>query len=375
MRFISSVRPTLLMGVVGISLMLTACVSESEPVVTSTDTTDSTETSDSDSTTDDSETTTTTTFFSSAMFGSALKSVTQASCTLENGSTTLCNVLVFSANGSGDTEGEGTVGPYCPDDITVARSDTGMGIYDGDTNPGFQSLIDAVQSMDADGYDVVNEDGTVNFNDATSMGDTSLNYCVSAALESDLEVTYLIPITPEVRSEVYEIGTIASVGVGLNGVPLKGNPPSVTITDPAVRGTGSGNIPALDLCGGHPDPSGYYHWHMIPQSTNTVLESDQYSYTQDYGMTCSNSTIAFDEPAIFSGLAKDGYPIYGAYDSVNDENVLPDTVATVDECNGHTHATAEFTSGAYHYHALENTAPNIPACLTGSFVENDVTVR
>jgi hypothetical protein len=333
----------------------------------------------SSSSSDDSADTETTTDasgnFDSDLFGSALISEDVVSCTLENGSETTCYELTFSANGVGDTEGNGTIGPYCPEYITTPRNESGVGIYDGTTDPGFQSLVDAAIAMDTDGYDIVDDDGFINFNDLTTTTDQDLSYCLSAVFDSTLEITYLVPVTPEVRSEPYTVPTVGSFGIGISGVPFKGNPPSVTTAEAGIGGTGSGNIPALDLCGGHADPAGYYHWHFIPQSMNTVLASDEYDYTAQYDMSCSNSNVAFDEPSAFAGIAKDGYPIYAAFDSVDSVDTTPSEVADLDECNGHTHATSEFPDGVYHYHALENGAPNIPSCLTGSFVSNDFSVR
>ncbi len=344
-------------------LMLAGCSSDSS---------ESTEPSDS---TDAGDTDTSAGYFDSTLYGSALKSVTQVDCTLENGSSTTCHQITFLANGAGDTEGTGTVGPFCPESINTPRSEAGVGIYDGPTTPGFQSLVDAAIAMDADGYDIVDDAGNINFSDLTTQGDPSLSYCLSAQFDTSLELTYLVPVVPQLRAESHVLGTIESIGFGLNGVPIKGNPPSVTVVEAGVGGTGSGNIPSLDLCGGHPDPAGYYHWHNIPQAMNILLASEGYNYTELYGMECSNSHVAFDQPAIFSGLAKDGFPIYGAYDLVDSANVLPGEVATVDECNGHTHATAEFPDGVYHYHAKEDSAPNVPSCLQGSFVNRDMTIN
>lgn len=295
----------------------------------------------------------------------------QVSCTLENGTTTTCYELTFAANTVGDTEGEGTIGPYCPDSITTPRDEAGLGVYDGDTNPGFQSLVDAALGMDADGYDIVDEDGNIR-----SGGGGDYSYCLSMPFDSSLTVTYLIPITPEFRSEAYYIETVGSIGLGINGIPIKGDPPSVTTAEAGIGGTGSGNIPALDHCGGHADPAGYYHWHFIPQSINTVFESEEYDFTDLYGISCSNSYIEYEDPTAFAGLAKDGFPIYAAYDAVDAVPTDPSSVATVDECNGHSHATDEYSEGVYHYHALETGAPNVPVCLMGSFAErNDFSVQ
>lgn len=296
----------------------------------------------------------------------------EVSCTLENGSETTCYELTFAANTVGDTEGEGTVGPYCPDSISTPRIEAGLGVYDGETNPGFQSLVDAAQGMDADGYDIVDEDGNIR----SGGGGGDFSYCLSMAFDSSLTVTYLIPVTPEFRSEAYYIPTVGSIGLGINGIPIKGDPPSVTTAEAGIGGTGSGNIPALDHCGGHADPAGYYHWHFIPQSINTVFDAPEYNYTNLYGISCTNTYIEYEDHAAFAGLAKDGFPIYAAYDLIDGTNTLPAEVATTDECNGHTHATEEFPDGAYHYHALETGAPTVPVCLMGSYVDrNDFTVQ
>lgn len=307
-----------------------------------------------------------------SLFSLDLTNDNRVSCTLENGSTTTCYELTFTANGAGDTEGTGTIGPFCPETIFDLRSETGVGVYDGDTNPGFQSLVDAVQNMDDDGYEIVDDAGNVN----QIGGGNGNSACLEMQIDTTLSITYLIPLTPELRDEPYDIATIESIGFGLTGVPYKGHPPGVAIAEAGIGGAGSGSIPALDLCGGHVDPFGYYHWHFVPQSINTVLESNVFNFTDDFDMTCSNSNIAYDAPSAFAGLAKDGFPIYGAYDSISGADTAPDITATVDECNGHNHATDEFPDGVYHYHALADGAPNVPECLVGSFVErNDFSVQ
>ncbi len=312
--------------------------------------------------------------FDASMFGDALRSVEQEQCTLDSGTTTTCMRLTFSSNPVGDAEGEGTVGPYCPESITTPRDEAGFGVYDGATTPGFQPLVDAATAMDADGFDIVNEDGTINVDDLSGGAERGLSYCLEAPFDSTLELAFLIPVQPELRGEPWDVGTVSSVGVGVDGVPLKGYTPGVAVAEAGVRGTGSGNIPSLDHCGGHPDPAGYYHWHLVPQGTNVVLASDTYDYTGQYGITCSNPNVAFDEPASLAGVAKDGFPLYGPFDSVDGADTPPEEVATLDECNGHAHATEAFPDGVYHYHALSDAAPNIPPCLMGSFVERDFLV-
>ena len=107
-----------------------------------------------------------------------------------------------------------------------------------------------------------------------------------------------------------------------------------------------------------------------------MFDAPEYNFTNLYGISCTNTYIEYEDHAAFAGLAKDGFPIYAAYDLIDGANTLPADVATTDECNGHTHATEEFPDGAYHYHALETGAPTVPVCLMGSYVDrNDFTVQ
>ena len=309
--------------------------------------------------------------FDSTMFADNLVSSQEEACTLDSGTVTTCLRLTFTANGAGDSTEDGTIGPYCPDSIATPRDEAGFGNYDGPTTPGFQSLVDAAIAMEADGYDIIDDDG--NIRSGGGGPDEDFSSCLDMDLV-DQEVTFLIPIETEMRGTPATVGTVDSLGVTRSGVPLKGYPPSVTTAEEGVGGTGSGNIPALDHCGGHGDPQGYYHWHLIPEGVNTVLDSETYNYTADFGITCSNSTVEFDSPTDFSGLAKDGFPFYGPLDDVDGTATSPGEVATLDECNGHTHTNDEYTDGVYHYHALAALAPNIPPCLMGSFVEQDFII-
>lgn len=74
-------------------------------------------------------------------------------CTLDSGSTTKCHELVFSMAIPFED------GPYCPETMDDIG---GLGIYDGDTNPGFQVMKrDLWEAMETDGYDIVDDAGNV----------------------------------------------------------------------------------------------------------------------------------------------------------------------------------------------------------------------
>ena len=301
--------------------------------------------------------------FDSALFSNDLTEETRVSCTLTDGTVTTCYQLTFNANGVGSTEGTGTVGPFCPADVSTPRSDSGFGFYDGSTNPGFQLILDAVNHMEADGYDIIDANGNINTDGQAGPA------CLSMPFTNNLSVTYRLPVVPQMAAEPAELTQIESIGFGLYGVPYKANPPSVIDRD--------GRIPSLDHCGGHSDPAGYYHWHFIPQSMNLVLNSQEYDFTANDGIECQNSYIIDaslnqPNPSAFAGLAKDGYPIYGALDSSATGDSEPEDL---DACNGHEHATDEFPDSVYHYHAFREETPNHPTCLSGLFVENDWDVE
>lgn len=275
-------------------------------------------------------------------------------CNLENGSSTQCYQLKFLANVVDDD------GPFCPATINDVG---GMAIYEpgtAGTNVGL-SAIDAtlLNIIEGDGFDIVQPNGNVNINvpgPGGSMPIPGTSYCLQANKDDDLELVYLIPVTPENLATPNTIETVEQLGVSLDGIPFKGNPPAVIGGGPG----GGGNdvlMPALDRCGGHHDPGGYYHWHLIANSTNELLS--------DLNITSISCTGFPQNPSAIMGYAMDGYPIYGQFES---GTTLP---TGLDQCNGHTAATNEYPNGIYHYHAQQGVAPNIPPCLTGASANNN----
>ncbi|WP_252734333.1 YHYH protein [Arenibacter algicola] len=276
----------------------------------------------------------------------SLISYTKVDCTLEDGSTGDCYKLVFSSNPVED-------GPYCPETIDDIG---GLGIYDGATDPGFQVLKATLfNAMEADGYDIIDDEGNINIDDfASGPADPDLAYCLEAAPDNDLQLTFLIPATPKLGSTNDVIGTIDLVGVSLDGVPINGAPPSVA--NPGREK--AGNIPSLDPCGGHNDPAGYYHWHFVAETMNLVL--DAYNITD---VSCTLIDQVSGTQLI--GFAKDGFPIY-AYE------VEP---SDLDDCGGRTSSTTEYPDGVYHYVASNTDAPNVPKCLKGVAASNNFSYQ
>lgn len=286
------------------------------------------------------------TFFNNA----SLVSSEMITSTLEDGTSAECLQLIFSSN---PVES----GPFCPETIDDVA---GMGFYDGATNPGLRVFsADLLNDIEADGYDMVNGDGTVNIEDFSGgMPNTDISNCLAAAPNNSLQLTFIVPIDPKLATSNNEIEEVELIGLTLDGIPINGDPPSA-VNGPIRGGPGGGgvateiNFPSLDPCGGHHDPAGYYHWHFVPQVVNQVLEAN--------GITEISCTKVTQTTAVqLVGFAKDGFPIYAYADEPTD----------LDECGGRIAATAEFSDGVYHYVASTTAAANVPKCLKGVVARN-----
>lgn len=287
------------------------------------------------------------TLMSESMFNTtSLISFETVTATLEDGTSAECFQLTFSSN---PVES----GPFCPETIDDIG---GLGFYDGATDPGFQVLkADLFNAMEADGYDIVDDDGNINIDDFNSGPvNQDFSYCLEAAPDNDLQLTFLIPAVPKLASSNNDIDTIELVGVSIDGAPINGDPPSVANPGREV----AGNIPSLDPCGGHNDPAGYYHWHFVAETMNQVLDANTIT-----DVSCTLIEQVVDTKLI--GFAKDGFPIY-AY------GVEPDDL---DDCGGRTAATTEYPDGTYHYVASNTDAPNVPKCLKGLAANNNFSFK
>lgn len=278
-------------------------------------------------------------FTSSPTFVSA----DEVDCTLSDGSAATCVSLRFGANPVAE-------GPYCPE---TPDEVAGLGVYDGPTDPGLHALGRALfEAMEADGYDIIDPDGNVRISDpAQPPDDPRASYCLEGTPDDDLIVTALIPTEPALLSSPRQLGEVDPLGVALDGFPLVSDPPSVV---------DRGHIPALDPCGGHQDPAGYYHGHIAAASIDALLGALGIDEVR-----CDNATQDTDA---LVGVSLDGFAIYGSTES----GVVP---SDLDDCGGHDGPTAELPDGAYHYHALSDTAPGLPGCLVGASVDRGVGVE
>ncbi len=291
----------------------------------------STDTSDAAAVTDDTASAAVLAAFAD---GALTAEPTTVDCTLENGTETTCYQFeVASLPDTVDTDG-----PYCPDTVS---DQGGIWVWDGDESGLYDLDADFWDLMEAQGYDFVDADGNITVTDpgagAADAGGTA-NSCLEATADGSYHLQVLIPTTPEDLDTPTDLSTISQIGLALDGVTIFGDAPSV-----ADRG----GLPALDACGGHIDPSGYYHWHFGAESIQTNLDE------ADTGITCD---VEQDAEAMIA-LAYDGYAIYGP----EEDRAIP---SDLDECSGHVSDTEEFGE-TYHYH-LTYDSPNLPTCRIGA---------
>lgn len=257
-------------------------------------------------------------------------------CTLQNGVATQCAEFVTKY-----LPDNLEIDPFCPETI---YDEGGIWEWDGD-NPGLYRLDEAFFTMLTEqGYEFYDAEGNVYIGDPAGALVAGVNNCLSATADKTVEMTVRIPLQPMMAETATDLGTVAQVGLGIDAVPIFADAPSVLQT---------GHLPALDPCGGHIDPGGWYHWH----ATTTDIDSSFEHEGLDVHCHLDQSAAAL------FGFAFDGYPIYG---SADEDSSIP---TDLDECSGHTGATAEYPDGVYHYHAgLE--FPNLPGCLMGVSAEN-----
>ena len=144
-------------------------------------------------------------------------------------------------------------------------------------------------------------------------------------------ITLSLPVTPTAAAQPNCVG--GEVGIMLSGVVI------FSAFDAEGRDAVAHEV--QDNCDGHPQISGFYHYHSL---------SD-----------CIEDTTTSGHSALV-GYAFDGYGIYGYYgeDGAEVEN------EDLDECHGHTHPVAWDGQMVeiYHYHATHEF-PYVVGCFHG----------
>jgi hypothetical protein len=261
-------------------------------------------------------------------------------CTLENGDAGKCASYTVKF-----LPDELEIGPFCP-----ATLDDVGGVWDWDgENAGLYRIDSAYLEMLSNlGYTFFNENGEVNVFDIRIEGPEAEHECIAGSLDSgaDMSMTVLIPISPVLADAPTSLGTVAKVGLGLDGVPIFADAPSVLDT---------GHMPALDTCGGHVDPGGWYHWHATATDIDTVFS------TENVDAACEN--VVQDQTVQF-GYALDGFAMFGSreFDGSQPEGL--------DQCGGHIGSIEGQEGEVYHYHASESF-PNLPTCLMGVVAQDN----
>lgn len=144
------------------------------------------------------------------------------------------------------------------------------------------------------------------------------------------DFTFRFPLVPRRAGEITRL-PMGPIGMALNGVVFF-NPFEMEGQN-AVAGYSE---VWLDSCCGHPQQTGVYHYHKYPSCVKSPFP--------DAGKRHS--------PII--GLAFDGYPVHGPYESSGKMALDLEADQALDACNGHVDAER-----GYHYHATPGRFPYI----------------
>ena len=144
------------------------------------------------------------------------------------------------------------------------------------------------------------------------------------------DFTFRFPLAPR-KAEVVTRLPMGPIGMCLNGVVFF-NPFEMGGKN-AVEGY---DEVWLDSCCGHPQQTGVYHYHKYPTCVKSPFVDDGRGHS----------------PII--GLAFDGYPVYGPFESDGIRAVDLTNGSALDACNGH-----EDSERGYHYHVTPDRFPYI----------------
>lgn len=153
---------------------------------------------------------------------------------------------------------------------------------------------------------------------------TNPNFNLNPNQISTQNITITVPLNPAEAANKEATG-LGPMGIARNGIVFfnqYAGPNNQPLTN---------EINSFDQWLGHPQNTGQYHYHLEPTYLTNLYGNDA-----------------------FLGLLADGFPVYGPM-----ENGATVTNADLDEYHGHTHATADFPNGIYHYHITPNEDPYI----------------
>lgn len=199
----------------------------------------------------------------------------------------------------------------------------------------YQRFLASAVTITVEGSNVVLKSNAVPNHKSPYWGTTHAMYeaphsgmVVNPNLIVSQSLTLRVPGSPSLASATSDT-PLGPIGMAINGVPLFNQ-------YAAGRSPLTSEIISFDRYNGHPQQSGQYHYHMEP-----------------FWLTTSNGASSL------IGVLLDGFPVYGPKDADNS------TPSNLDSCNGHTHATADVSTGIYHYHAT-TTVPYLSGCYKGT---------
>ena len=215
------------------------------------------------------------------------------------------------------------------DNVTITINDDATFTFESDGIPNHERQ--AEYALPNGGGDVPSADTASAAPDPTTVQDYS----------------FAIPTSP-VKADESTPASLGTIGIMISGAalfnPYEGDGATVaTASNFTVKNAAGEDVAFLDSCNGHPNPMGAYHYHAVPPCVTALVDEA-------------------GGPSHLIGVAFDGYPIYGPFDT--DGNEL--TAADLDECNGITSPTPEFPEGVYHY-VLLNVADSTSSirCFSG----------
>jgi hypothetical protein len=256
-------------------------------------------------------------------------------CTLEDGTASTCYKIITNYLPEGLE-----IGPFCP---ATLDDEGGIWEWTGENAKLYRLDGPFFKMLDDLGYRFFDEDGNVHAVDAATEQPKVDHACINVSPDESVEITMLLPVTPKLADDPTSLGVVSKVGVALDGVPIFSDAPSVQQT---------GHLPALDTCGGHIDPGGWYHWHATSTDIETVFAKEG---------VVADCALEQDSGALF-GYAFDGFALFGSTEA---DGAI---VTGLDACNGHVGMTS--AGETYHYHATDEF-PNLPACLVGLQATNN----
>ena len=151
------------------------------------------------------------------------------------------------------------------------------------------------------------------------------------------DFTLRIPLNPTLASTTHVPDPSYPIGVAINGVLII--PTHYNSTHPHLP---LPTTPSFDDCAGHSDKSGTYHYHSLPTCILSSLSLP------------STEFPATSTPSPMLGVALDGFPILGPYDS---SGALVSS-SSLSACN------FDEAANAYRF-----TADDGPTCLVGNILD------